>query len=288
MIEIIRDKLNEYQPGNQLEEENALKEILQDIALYGLWRSGFFDVGAFQGGTSLRILHGMNRFSEDLDFILKKPDSAFSWSKYAPKVTACFEEFGLEVELRDKARMDQRIRKAMIKDTSLGRQLNLTFIDSNPNRQKKQKIKLEIDTNPPQGSGFAYSYLDFPLDFEVCHQDLSSNFALKIHALLCRPFLKGRDWYDFNWYIKKGVSPNMAHLEAALLQWGPWAGKTIEMNLKWLQETLQNKVREIDWKKATADVVHFITPEEQHSLTLWSRNFFLSKIEQLGQFGYQD
>ena len=115
MIEIIRDKLNEYQPGNQLEEENALKEILQDIALYGLWRSGFFDVGAFQGGTSLRILHGMNRFSEDLDFILKKPDSAFSWSKYAPKVTACFEEFGLEVESRDKARMDQRIRKAMIK-----------------------------------------------------------------------------------------------------------------------------------------------------------------------------
>lgn len=97
------------------------------------------------------------------------------------------------------------------------------FYRENP--KKKQKIKLEIDVDPPANSHFEYSYLDFPLDFEVCHQDLSSNFALKIHALLCRPFLKGRDWYDFNWYVKQNTSPNLPHLQSALFQWGPWKGK---------------------------------------------------------------
>ncbi len=279
MIQLIHQKLATYNVSNPLEEEHAVKEIIQEIALYGLWRSGFFNIAAFQGGTSLRILHGMNRFSEDLDFILQKPDMNFCWSKYLHGMITCFEEFGLQSEVLDKDKMDQRIKKAMTKDNSIGRQLNLSFFRDNP--AKKQKIKLEIDVNPPKNSDFDYSYLDFPLDFEVCHQDLESNFSLKIHALLCRPYLKGRDWYDFNWYIKQHIQPNLPHLQSALFQWGPWADQVITVNIQWLQNALTEKINTINWQDAVADVERFISPGELHSLALWSDRFFQKKIEQL-------
>ena len=280
MIELIQERLASYNAANQLEEEYAVKEILQDIALYGLWRAGFFDIAAFQGGTCLRIVHGMGRFSEDIDFILKQPDPDFSWPVYLQGMVQCFEEFGLKSEILDKSRMDQRIKKAQIKDNSICHQLNLSFFRENP--AKKQTIKLEIDVDPPENSGFAYRYLDFPLDFEVCHQDLNSNFSLKIHALLCRPYVKGRDWYDFNWYVKQRVKPNLAHLQAALLQWGPWAGQEIKIDLKWLKQKLTEKIGRIDWQDAAMDVERFLRLQEQHSLKLWSVAFFLHKVEQLG------
>ena len=281
MIELIQERLASYNAANQLEEEYAVKEILQDIALYGLWRAGFFDIAAFQGGTCLRIVHGMSRFSEDLDFILKQPDPDFSWPVYLQGMVQCFEEFGLKSEILDKSRMDQRIKKAQIKDNSICHQLDLSFFRENPAR--KQTIKLEIDVDPPENSGFAYRYLDFPLDFEVCHQDLNSNFSLKIHALLCRPYVKGRDWYDFNWYVKQRVKPNLAHLQAALLQWGPWAGQEIKIDLKWLKQKLTEKIGRIDWQDAAMDVERFLRLQEQHSLKLWSVAFFLHKVEQLGE-----
>ena len=281
MIELIQERLASYNAANQLEEEYAVKEILQDVALYGLWRTGFFDIAAFQGGTCLRIVHGMSRFSENLDFILKQPDPDFSWPVYLQGMVQCFEEFGLKSEILDKSRMDQRIKKAQIKDNSICHQLNLSFFRENPAR--KQTIKLEIDVDPPENSGFAYRYLDFPLDFEVCHQDLNSNFSLKIHALLCRPYVKGRDWYDFNWYVKQRVKPNLAHLQAALLQWGPWAGQEIKIDLKWLKQKLTEKIGRIDWQDAAMDVERFLRLQEQHSLKLWSVAFFLHKVEQLGE-----
>ena len=279
MIKLIQERLASYNAANQLEEEYAVKEILQDIALYGLWRADFFDIAAFQGGTSLRILHGMSRFSEDLDFIMKKPDPDFSWPIYLQRMVECFEEFGLKSEILDKGRMDQRIKKAQIKDNSICTQLNLSFFRENPAR--KQTIKLEIDVDPPENSDFAYRYLDFPLDFEVCHQDLSSNFSLKIHALLCRPYLKGRDWYDFNWYVKQRVKPNLAHLQSALFQWGPWAGHETNVDLRWLKQKLTDKIGGIDWQDAAMDVERFLRLQEQHSLKLWSVAFFLHKVEQL-------
>ena len=279
MIELIQQKLATYDAANQLEEEHAVKEILQDIALYGLWRIGFFDLAAFQGGTSLRILYGMTRFSEDLDFILKISDPDFTWPVYLDGMIACFEEFGIKSEVLDKSRMDQRVKKALIKDNSICNQLNLSSFHGNPAR--KQRIKLEIDVDPPKDSRFEYSFLDFPLDFEVCHQDLSSNFSLKIHALLCRPYLKGRDWYDFSWYVKKGARPNLPHLQAALFQWGPWEGQKIEVNLEWLKYALTDKITHTNWQDASVDVERFLSPTEQHGLKLWSDTFFLHKVEHL-------
>ncbi len=279
MIDLIQKRLVAYKASTPIEEENALKEIVQEIILFALWQAEFFEVAAFQGGTSLRILHGMNRFSEDIDFILRNPDSNFTWQPYLEKLVETCKEFGIEPEAVDKKNMDRNVRAALIKDDSIASQLNLSFM--NNQRDKKLKIKLEIDCKPPLGSGFEYTYLDFPVDFEVCHQDMSSNFALKTHALLCRPYLKGRDWYDFSWYITQGVTPNLKLLQNALIQYGPWQGKKLEINREWLMQELGEKISSINWKNAGDDVARFLKPVEQKSLKLWSEKFYMSKLKKL-------
>lgn len=281
MIDLIRQRLASYDAKNALEEEQAAKEILQEVALYLLWRGGFFEVAAFQGGTSLRILHKLPRFSEDLDFILQKPDRAFDWGRYLKPLITGLTEFGLQSEVLDKSKMDRNIREAILKNDSVSQQLNLRFSEGMPRRMLR--IKLEIDINPPGSSMFGYTYLDFPSDFEVCHQDLPSNFALKIHALLCRPYLKGRDWYDFNWYVKQGVEPNFPHLRAALDQLGPWKGQDAEVNAHWVVDKLKEKIATIDWKAAATDVQPFLGRLEGESLKLWSPRFFNSKASQLSK-----
>ena len=278
MIDLIANRLAEYNVS-AVEEENALKEIIQEIMLFSLWRADFFEVAAFQGGTSLRILGGLSRFSEDMDFILREPDPAFSWKPFLESLAETCNEFGIEPEVRDKARMDQSVRKAVIKDSSIANQLNLSFMNNQSNR--KLTIKLEVDCNPPAGSGFAFTYLDFPVDFEVCHQDVSSNFALKMHALLCRPYVKGRDWYDFNWYIAQGVTPNLLLLQNAIKQYGPWQGQGLVIDQKWLVNALSEKIEAIDWKDAADDVERFLKPVEQKSLSLWSERLFMSKLQKL-------
>lgn len=146
------------------------------------------------------------------------------------------------------------------------------------------RIKLEIDVAPPAHSGEAQTFLDFPLDHQVRHQDLASKFALKIHALLCRGFLKGRDWYDFAWYISKGIFLNLPHLEAALKQFGPWAGETnLRVDPDWLERELGNAIRTIDWPKGAEDVRRFLRPAEAKSLELWGEDFFASKLGKLMQ-----
>lgn len=280
MIELIQEKLKLYAPNNRLEEENATKEILQEIALYALWRAKFFDVALFQGGTSLRILHNLPRFSEDLDFMLVKPDPKFDWKPYLDDLLECFEEYGLHSEALTKGNMEQRVRKAIVKDTSVANQLDLSF--AGRRAEEKIKIKLEIDVEPPADGGESRTFLDFPLDHEVRHQDLASNFALKIHALLCRGFLKGRDWYDFAWYVSNGVFPNLPHLQAALIQFGPWANQDdLSVNDDWLKTTLAEKIISIDWEDAKIDVRPFLKPREAVSLDLWRDEFFLAKLEKL-------
>ena len=280
MIEIIKNKLKSYGAANALEEENATKEILQEIALYALWRANFFDCALFQGGTSLRILHGLPRFSEGLDFMLRAPDAEFDWTPYLKVLLKVLGEFGLKSEVLPKGRMDAGIRQALVKNTSIAHQLDFVFIDRNPN--KKIKIRLEIDVEPPPHSGETTTFLDFPLDHEVRHQDLASNFALKIHALLCRGFLKGRDWYDFSWYVSKGVFPNLPHLKAALQQFGPWAGnENLHVDTLWFEQELKAAIGSIDWNAASNDVYRFLRPTEAKSLDLWSERFFTAKLSKM-------
>jgi Nucleotidyl transferase AbiEii toxin, Type IV TA system len=282
VIEMIKAKLLQYRFSNAVEEENAIKEIMQEIALYALWRADFFDVALFQGGTSLRILYNLPRFSEDLDFMLRVPDPAFDWAFYLKTLRQIFAQFGLKLDVQPKERMDSAIREAILKDDSIASQLDLTF--ANTGRRKIIKIKLEVDTNPPLHSGEALSFLDFPSDYLVRHQDLPSNFALKIHALLCRGYLKGRDWYDFSWYVSNGISPNLVHLQAALFQSGPWAGKDeLKVDMKWLTDALRAAILAIDWKKAAEDVRRFLKPVELKSVELWGAPFFLAKVEKMSK-----
>lgn len=282
MIEMLQKKLREYNASNAIEEENAIKEIIQEIALYALWRAEFFDIALFQGGTSLRILHALPRFSEDLDFLLRSPDPDFQWAPYLSVLVEIFAQFGLKLEARPKERMDRAVREAILKDDAIASQLDLSFAGNG--RSRTIKIKLEIDTNPPAGSGEATTFLDFPTDYEVRHQDLASNFALKIHALLCRPYLKGRDWFDFSWYVSGHVYPNLSLLAAALVQAGPWHGQQgLDIDGSWLVEALTEKISSIDWKAAAADVDRFLRPAEAASLRLWSERFFHAKVEQLAK-----
>jgi predicted nucleotidyltransferase component of viral defense system len=282
MIEIIKEKLTRYGAMNAIEEEQAIKEIMQEIAVYALWRADFFDIALFQGGTSLRILHNLPRFSEDLDFMLRIPDPEFDWAAYLKIMIEVFAQFGLKLDARPKEKMETSIRQAIVKDDSIASQLDLTFAGAA--RRKTIQIKLEIDTNPPLYSGEANSFLDFPSDYEVRHQDLSSNFALKIHALLCRPYVKGRDWYDFSWYVSHTVSPNFVHLQAALIQAGPWARQDgLTVDREWLVGALQTRIAAIDWDDAIRDVRRFLRPTELKSVELWGARFFLTKTDKMAQ-----
>lgn len=205
---------------------------------------------------------------------------AFDWTPYLSVLVNVFGEFGLKLEAIAKDRMDSVIREAVLKDNSIASQLDLSFADRGP--RKTIKIKLEIDTNPPAGSGEASTYLDFPTDHDVRHQDLPSYFALKVHALLCRPYVKGRDWFDFSWYVARDVVPNIAHLRAALVQTGPWAGQeNLTIDHPWLRDALGTKITAIDWKKAADDVARFLRPAELKSVGLWSDRFFLAKLGKL-------
>lgn len=279
MIELLQQRLAQYPTTDPDQQEQALKQMLQELALYALWRQGFFEVAAFQGGTCLRILYKLPRFSEDLDFILKSPDPSFGWSGVLEGVAQVLAEFGIAAELVDRSRADRAVRQAMLKDDSLGGQLNLQFPELPPGR--KLRIKLEVDTNPPPGSNWDQRFHDFPTDFPVLVQDLPSNFALKLHALLCRPYVKGRDWYDLLWYIRNGTVPNLPHLQNALRQTGPFAAKDIAVNPVWLRNALLEKIDSLDWAQTTRDVEPFLSVMERRSLTIWGAPLFSERVQQL-------
>lgn len=275
---IIETKLKNYAPHTIEEEEQALKEILQEIALYGLANANFFDKAIFQGGTALRILYNLPRFSEDLDFILKAPDSNFKWEPYVDAVITTCKQFGVQPEVIDKSRASSNVKKMFLKDDSIGKLINLSFTH---HPGKKLAIKFEIDINPPAGSNIDIKFLDFPIDYSVIAQDLSSSFAGKCHALLCREYIKGRDWYDFTWYVARKITPNFIFLENALDQQGPWANQSIIVTPTWFIEAMKEKIETIDWNKATNDVKPFLTTQDKQVLNLWGIDFFMDKLKKL-------
>lgn len=277
-IEMIQDKLLSYQCKTVLEQENALKEIAQDIALMALSRAGFFEKAAFQGGTCLRILYGLNRFSEDLDFVLEKPDSYFDMMYYVDSMAEEFSHYGYALEVVNKKNMAKVIRTVFLKAESSGGLLILK--DLRTNRPKIQ-IKLEIDTHPPEGSLYEIKFLDFPLPYSVKVQDLASLFAGKCHALLCRPYTKGRDWFDFAWYVAKNSSINFNLLGHSLAQKGPWEGLDISINPAWFKIEMTAKIKETDFDLAKQDVQRFLSPSELPSLEVWSTEFFEFQLNKL-------
>jgi len=280
-VEIIQQKLLAYQCQTLLEQENALKEIAQEIALMALARTDFFKIAAFQGGTCLRILYGLERFSEDLDFVLEEPDKNFDWSKYVNNMAEEFSAYGYFLEIKDKKELDKTVKTTFLKTASQG---GILLIKDARKNKPVLKIKLEIDTNPPEGSEYEFKYLDFPLPYSIKVQNLPSLFSGKLHALLCRKYVKGRDWYDFSWYISRNTLINFTLLSHALDQVGPWKKQKISVNTEWLLKELAIKIDTIDWETAKKDIARFLRPKELSILDVWSKAFFLSRIDKLGQY----
>lgn len=272
-LEIIQERLQAYQAKTKQEEENAIKEIAQEIALAGLSRTDFFKGAAFQGGTCLRILYNIKRFSEDLNFVMKEPCNHFAWKGYLEGLETEFTSFGLHCELMDRSEVSGTIKKAFIKDDSFGKVLNLGFKRKISDTQKIL-IKLEIDINPPAGSTYSPHFLDYPYPFSILCQDPQSLFASKCHALLCREYIKGRDWFDFLWYVQRKTPINLSLLKNALEQFGPFKDSNVPISLEWLKMQLKLKIAEIDWSRAKQDVENFVMQSERHHLNAWSTALF--------------
>lgn len=269
-------KLSEYAPANALEQENVLQELVQHHILASLARNDFFNSAVFHGGTCLRIINGLDRFSEDLDFFLKIPDRNFRWQSYLQRVKRDCLEDGIAFEISERENQLTAVQKALLKTDLISTTLiiDLPFKRHNP---RKIKVKLEIDTNPPMGSSYDTSYITYPTIAPLTTQTLESGFALKLHALLCRTYVKGRDWFDFIWYLERKITPNLALLKAALDQQGPWAGQApdMEIDIAWLKKTLRETILRIDWKTAKSDVQRFLPLKRQNELQFWTSDFFL-------------
>ena len=274
---IIQDRLDSYQCSTALEEEQALREITQEVALAALGRTDFFKYAAFHGGTCLRIFYGTNRFSEDFDFLLKEPDQDFNLETYLRRLSIELEAYGYKLETTDRSKADSTVEKAFIKDNSIGKVLQLNHLRADRS-MRKIRIKLEIDTNPPEASNYEIKYLDFPFVSSVTVQDLPSLFAGKIHALLCREYTKGRDWYDFIWYAGRGVDINYRFLASALKQQGPWRGQELKVDKEWTIQALHGRICSLDWREARDDVRRFVRQNELASLELWTKELFLDRL----------
>ncbi len=280
LAKILSARLATYAPANAIEQENGLQEILQHYVLAGLSRAGMFHEAVFQGGTCLRILYGMNRFSEDLDFLLKHPNPDFDWQRYLDLLRKDCEQEGIDLEVQDKSRAGIAVQKAFLKSDSIGKILLLELpFERQPSR--KIHIRLEIDTNPLTGSQFATRFITFPVTLPVTTQTLESGFALKLHALLCRPFIKGRDWYDFIWYSARDIRPDLLLLQNALQQYGPWLGQPIHVTLPWLYEQMAQVITHMDWRAAGNDVKRFLPAWEQEGLRAWGVDLYMQQLERV-------
>lgn len=279
MPTLIQSRLENYQCETALDETQAIREITQELVLYSLYQAQFFKVASFLGGTALRIIYQLNRFSEDLDFSLLKPDLNFNITSVIKSVVQSMKAFGYDLEVMDKSKTDIAVKNRWLKTNfeSIGK-----IFEFHHHRDFSQtiKIKLEVDCNPPLGAETEMKFLDFPADYQVLAHNKPCLFSGKIMALLCRAYIKGRDWYDFLWYVKEKVTPDWVHLNFGLNQNGPWKNKTPKTSPAWLEKEMKKKIRSLDWKKTAEDVRPFLK-ENEESLQFWSEDFFLEKLEKL-------
>lgn len=285
MNTVLEQMLAKYELNSDYDRVNALKEILQEITLCGLSRAGFFRKAAFYGGTALRIFYGLDRFSEDLDFSLKEKDEAFDLSRWFAAIENEAAAYGLNlsVEMKKKAK-DTAIKSAFLKGKT--REHLLLFYDDKGinggiSGNEAIKIKFGIDTRPPAGASFEKKYRLLPAPYEVNMYDEPSLFAGKLHAVICRNWknrVKGRDLYDYVFYMSKGAHVNLPHLRARLIDSG-FITENDACELEDVKKMLMNKFNTIDYKQAREDVIPFI--KDSSKIDLWSADFFKQITENL-------
>jgi len=280
---MIKEWLDSYKPSNKEEALQALREIMQEIALAGLARTGLFEKAAFYGGTALRIFYGLDRFSEDLDFSLLEVNPEFSLDRFLEGVRAEFASLGMQVSVKEKQKSNQtNIESAFLKSETIWKELVLEQIIPQSGLEQKAniKIKLEVDTEPPLGFKTEEKLLLRPFTFYVKCFTLPDLFAGKMHALLFRKWknnVKGRDWYDMEWYIKKGVPLHLSHFLRRARDSGDWHKSTITADE--LQELLKKKIDTVDLNRVKADISRFIP--DTSVLNIWSAGFFHDLVQHI-------
>lgn len=285
MNNVLEQMLSKYEVKNIQDETNALKEIIQEIVLCGLSRGGFFLEAAFYGGTALRIFYGLNRFSEDLDFALLKPDKDFDLTKFFPYIEKEANAYGLNLTIskKDKGK-ETNIQSAFLKGDT--KQHLLTFfpkdnIFKEDRLLKDIKIKFEVDVNPPSGANYEFKYKLLPSLHEVRLYDEASLFAGKIHAILCRNWhlrTKGRDLYDYIFYLSKNIKVNLELVKNKLVDSGCF-DKEENLTIDKLKLMLNEKFKNINYNDAKEDVIPFIN--DLDSLKFWNETFFIEITKNL-------
>lgn len=284
MNEALSVMLKKYNSKSLNDYENALKEVVQEIALLGLWRAKFYEKAAFYGGSALRILYGSDRFSEDLDFSLLTQDD-IDLSRYHKAIEYELNSFGLNVEVVPKIKNSStQIDSAFIKAGTLQNMISIEIpvnLRKKIHKNKIMKIKFEVDKNPPQGFNTEAKYLLQPIPFSINTFTMPSLFAGKMHAVLCRSWqqrVKGRDWYDLVWFISRNTPLNLTHLELRMKQSEHLKQQDFLTEMK-LLELLISKIDNVDFLSAKNDVKNFI--KDQDILKVWSKEFFKDVIKEI-------
>ncbi|MCM5663637.1 nucleotidyl transferase AbiEii/AbiGii toxin family protein [Galbibacter mesophilus] len=273
---MIKEWIEEYGPCNEEEILSALREIMQEITLAGLSRTDFFERAAFYGGTALRIFYGLDRYSEDLDFSLLKPDAAFSIEPYFKTIQDEFKSLGLTVSIKEKKKnLQSPIDSAFLKAETIWQEIILEDIikETGVRSNRTLKIKIEVDRQPPLNFQTEEKLLIRPFSFYVKCFTRSSLFAGKMHALLFRKWknrVKGRDWYDLEWYIKKGIPLDMQHFLARAKDTNDWQEDSITQEQ--IITLLDRKIESVSFDNIKEDVIRFIKDDD--ALNIWSPKYF--------------
>ncbi len=288
MNDAVRQMLSSYKCQTKDDCVNAVREILQQLALLGLWRSKFFEHAAFYGGTALRVLYGLDRYSEDMDFSLLMPDPGFSLEGYGNSLQRELAGFGFEVTFEPRPRTSRRttIESAFLKANTFQQVMLVKASgDSEPleglHPNELLKIRIDVDTDPPGGFETENRPILIPIPFAVRTYSLPDLFAGKMHAVLCRRWknrVKGRDWYDLAWYIGRYPQLRLRHLEARMRQAGDYAGGT-PLSRDLLLDRLRSTILTLDIERTRNEVERFL--RDKASLDVWSRDFFLQIIDRI-------
>ncbi len=278
-MSILNQMISKYKINTEEELLNALKEIFQEIVLLGLYRGNFFKEAVFYGGTCLRILHNLDRFSEDLDFSLLNKNTNFNIENYFKYIVNEFNALGIGIDLKKKEKKASNIESAFLKNNTSIYMLDIKIdklnnIIKNVNLQKNIKIKIEVDVNPPLNFETEVKFILMPVTFSVISMTLPNLFAGKMHAVLCRQWItrvKGRDWYDFEWYVKNQINLNLQHLQQRMLESNHLQINQI-LTKELFMEKMFRKIEDLNISQAKDEVKPFI--KDPKILDLWSKDYF--------------
>lgn len=271
--EIYHQMLSAYELMTEQQKRNATFEVNQQIILAGLYNGGFFNEAAFYGGTCLRIFHGLRRFSEDMDFSLLAQNDRFDFTQYFQPIIDQFAMVGREVEIKRKDKKNfGKVESAFLKD-------NTDVYDITFQTEKSIKIKIEVDIQPPLNFNTEQKLLLLPQSIMTRCFTLPDLFAGKMHALVYRTWknrVKGRDWYDFEWYVRHSVPLDFIHLHERALQFNQE-----DITKESFIAKLNDRLSTADINQVKADVLPFVrNPKE---LDIWSNDYFL-QLAQLIRF----